>query len=116
MTIRAALLDAPAASGKGKYTGVIDELADESALTEFHVPEVPECDLPPGRYVWEPGKDGKPGTFTDAETIARRSVPSIENAVIAIGAVLEAANFRLPEEFNRWRELAVRRKRATSKP
>jgi len=53
MTIRAVLLDAPAAGGMGVYLRV-DELADETALTERHVPAISACDLPPGKYRWVP--------------------------------------------------------------
>ena len=46
MTLRAALLDA---------TGVylqIDELASDRDLTPQHLPQITECDLPPGQYRW----------------------------------------------------------------
>ena len=53
MTIKAALLDAPAAGGTGVYLRM-DELADESRLTERHVPTVTSCDRPAGQYRWIP--------------------------------------------------------------
>jgi hypothetical protein len=53
MTIKAALLSAPAAGGMGVYLR-IDELADDSQLTDRHVPAVTECDLPAGKYRWLP--------------------------------------------------------------
>lgn len=105
MTIKAALLDAAAASGKGKYIR-IDELADESALTENHVPEVTECDLPPGRYVWDP----KEKTFVDQATIDRRNKPSFELAVIALAGMLEQNGFTLPEETRNYCAWAGERK------
>ncbi len=107
MTIKAALLDAPAASGRGKYLGM-DELADESALTENHVPEITECDLPPGLYVWEPDKR----TFTHQETLASRNAPSMESAVIALAAAVEAAGTRMPEEVTNWINAAGARRAA----
>lgn len=97
-TIRAALLDAPAASGRGKYTGVIDELPDESALTENHVPEITQCDLPAGVYIWEPERK----SFTHEQTVAARSAPSIERAVEALAVTVEALGARLPEEVTAW--------------
>ena len=54
--MKAALLDAPAASGNGVYLR-IDELASAADLTDCHVPTITECDLPPGRYVWVPNAD-----------------------------------------------------------
>jgi hypothetical protein len=57
MGIRAALLDRPALSGQGIFLK-IDEVADESALTERHLPAVKECDLPPGQCVWVPTTNG----------------------------------------------------------
>lgn len=48
MTIRAARIDA-----QGIYQG-IDELADEGALTELHLPLITACDLAVGEYKWIP--------------------------------------------------------------
>jgi hypothetical protein len=51
MTIKAALLD---------ESGVflrMDELAGEGDLTDRHLPEVTECDLPPGLYRWIPSAE-----------------------------------------------------------
>ena len=53
MTIKAALLDAPAASGNGTFLRV-DTLADDRALTDRHVPAITACDLPTGKYLWIP--------------------------------------------------------------
>lgn len=53
MVIKAALLDAPAASGRGVFVRM-DELADQAALTACHVPQIEHCDLPPGAYIWVP--------------------------------------------------------------
>ena len=106
MTIKAALLDAPAASGKGKYTGVIDELQDASALTENHVPEITECDLPPGRYVWDP----KGKTFVDQATIDRRNKPSLELAIVALAGAVEASGVALPDEVRNYCRYAGERR------
>ncbi len=46
MRIKAALLDE-----QGIFLRV-DELDDESQLTDRHLPTITECDLPPGRYRW----------------------------------------------------------------
>ena len=48
MTIKAARLDE-----QGVYQG-IDELADASALTPLHLPQIEACDLAPGLYRWVP--------------------------------------------------------------
>jgi hypothetical protein len=58
MTIKAALLDAPAAGGMGVYVRM-DELPDATALTERHVPAVIVCDLPAGKYRWVPDATGR---------------------------------------------------------
>lgn len=60
MTVRAALLTAPAASGKGLFVRV-DELVDASQLTDRHVPSITVCDLPPERYLWIPDERTRPG-------------------------------------------------------
>lgn len=62
MSIKAALLDAPASSGKGVYLR-IDELPGEAALTDRHVPQITECDLPANEYVWVPNDNDPPGAF-----------------------------------------------------
>lgn len=59
MTVRAALLSAPAASGKGLYLR-IDELAGVEALTECHVPTITTCDLEPGHFLWIPDERKRP--------------------------------------------------------
>lgn len=46
MGIKAALLNE-----QGIFLG-IDELTDAGQLTEQHLPQITECDLPPGRYRW----------------------------------------------------------------
>lgn len=85
MTITAALLDAPASSGKGIYLR-IEELANAADLTDRHVPTVTECDLPSGRYRWIPTDNaGNPygGAFWDVEVIAKLGaelVASLEHA------------------------------------
>ena len=48
MTIRAARIDA-----NGVYLGM-DELASEQELMPFHLPQLGECDNPPGEYLWIP--------------------------------------------------------------
>lgn len=51
MTLKAALLDE-----QGIFLR-IDELDDAEALTERHLPQITDCDLPPGRYRWVPDPD-----------------------------------------------------------
>jgi hypothetical protein len=46
--IKAALLD------EGGVFLRMDELVDESQLTERHVATIASCDLPAGRYQWIP--------------------------------------------------------------
>jgi len=58
MTIKAALLDAPAAGGNGVFLRV-EELAGEAALTDRHVLAITACDLPPGKYRWVPDTNPK---------------------------------------------------------
>lgn len=56
MIISAALLDE-----QGMFLRM-DELASADLLTPQHLPQIRECDLPPGRYLWVPDerthKDG----------------------------------------------------------
>jgi hypothetical protein len=74
--MKAALLSAPAASGKGVYLRMVDVAPDE--ITDRHVPSITECDLPRGRYVWIPGGDPRNtyppneygGTFVAREVLA----------------------------------------------
>ena len=47
MTIKAALLDE-----QGIFL-CIDELVDAGDLTDRHLPQITECDLPPNRYFWQ---------------------------------------------------------------
>lgn len=46
MSVKAALLDA-----QGIYLRM-EELADESQLTDRHLPTITSCDLPAGKYQW----------------------------------------------------------------
>jgi hypothetical protein len=77
--MKAALLDAPAASGKGVFLRMVEVAADE--LTDRHVPTIPECDLEPGRYVWVPNEDPRntrPNAFGGefvAKEILRAGIP-----------------------------------------
>lgn len=48
--IRAARLET--LDGRRVFQG-IDTLADASKLTDDHLPQIGECDLPPGRYFWD---------------------------------------------------------------
>lgn len=57
MTIQAALLD-----DADVYLRM-DELADESALTPRHLPQITVCDLPPGQYKWIAGAGEFGGAF-----------------------------------------------------
>ena len=71
--MKAALLDAPAASGQGIYVRMVEIEAD--ALTDRHLPQITSCDLPSKEYVWLP--DDNPsnpygGAFHSVAVIARR--------------------------------------------
>lgn len=46
MTVKAALLNA-----QGHFIRM-DELEDPAELTVLHLPQITECDLPPGQYKW----------------------------------------------------------------
>lgn len=52
---RAALLDAPADSGRGVYLRMVE--CEGSELTDRHLATITACDLPAGRYVWLPSED-----------------------------------------------------------
>jgi hypothetical protein len=51
MTRRVALLDE-----RGVYIGM-DMVADESQLTDRHLPQITACDLPPGAYRWDAARN-----------------------------------------------------------
>lgn len=90
MKIKAALLTAPPASGKGVFVR-IDEL-EESALTENHLREIAECDRPPNEYVW------RNGTFVHLAALERRSRPDFDLAFAGLCGAVEALGAKLPEQ------------------
>lgn len=47
MTLRAALLD-----GRDIYQGIVE--IEPGQLTDRHLPQIAECDLPVGKYQWVP--------------------------------------------------------------
>jgi hypothetical protein len=70
--MKAALLDAPAASGKGIYLRM-DEL-EAAQLTDRHVATIHACDLPPNEYVWLPhGENIYGGEFFPLRTLQIRA-------------------------------------------
>lgn len=71
---------------RGVYQGV-DELDSAEALTDRHLPEVTECDLPPGKYRWN--RERK--TFEALEHASVRAavdVPSVEEIVYELAGHL----------------------------
>lgn len=104
MKIRAALLTAPPASGKGVFVR-IDELDAEDEITENHLRAVTACDLAPNRYVWVPNTSESArrrfpegGTFVDHAAIARRNRPDGDLAFAGLCGAVEALGGKLPEE------------------
>jgi hypothetical protein len=90
MSIRAARVDA-----EGVFVAV-DELADAAALTARHLIEVPECDLPPGKYRWDGAR------FVPLPAEQRRQAddtPSLEEVVFLIARDLGA---NAPPRVQRW--------------
>jgi hypothetical protein len=107
MTIRAALLDA---------TGVylrMDELAEVSQITESHLSQIIECDLPAGKYRWiADSTNSFGGAFWPLAWIAR-----IEADRFAVQEAAERAAEReriraLPAELRRAARAAARAERA----
>lgn len=106
MTIRAALLDANDVFLR------IDELADESELTDRHVPEVTEVDFAPGAYRWDrvaktftpvPVFDDQSTALSDIEHIVSGAVElallhrgDTSDASIAAGEILAIVRRRYP--------------------
>jgi hypothetical protein len=97
MSIKAALLDAPASSGKGKFVR-IETLKDASELTDRHVSAITECDLPEGRYVWVPGKQ----TFVDERALTILNEPTLDGAVAGLARAVQASGTVLPPETTAW--------------
>jgi hypothetical protein len=70
--MKAALLGAPAASGKGVYLRMVEVAEDQ--LTDRHVPTITECDLPAGEYVWLPhDRNTYGGEFYPRKTLEIRA-------------------------------------------
>jgi len=115
MVIKAALLDAPASSGKGVFVRM-DELADEAALTDRHVAAIKSCDLPADRYVWVPADvdERHPfgGEFVDKAVLEQRNAPDFDVGFQDLCAAIEAAGTPLPPTTKSWLDyMASRRKR-----
>lgn len=91
-TVRAALLD-----GDGVYLGMDDIPAD--LLTDRHLPEVGDCDLPPGKYRWDADRK----TFLPLARPSRDSLPPEAVRAIALGFLaLSAQGAKLPRETQDW--------------
>jgi hypothetical protein len=100
MTIRAARVDA-----QGVFVAV-DELPDETALTARHLPQVAECDLPPGKYQW----DGE--RFVPLPAAQRRQAddtPSLEEVVFLIARDLGEAAAPRVQRWVQWYRKTVDR-------
>jgi hypothetical protein len=77
--MKAALLDAPAASGRGVYLRMV-ELESAAQLTDHHLPQITSCDLPSGEYVWLPDAANSyyGGAFHSLAVLARREELRVE--------------------------------------
>lgn len=108
MTVKAALLDAPAASGKGVFVRM-DTLASEAELTDRHLPEIQACDLPAGRYVWIPGKGSVSGQFVEQRVLARINRPDFDAAFAGLCTAVKASGIELPPDTVSWLAHAQKR-------
>jgi hypothetical protein len=93
MTIKAARLDA-----LGVYQG-IDVLDDPSHLTPEHLPQITECDLPPGRYRWT-GDQFRP--LRAAEVKPGPDIPDLERVVYRLARIMQAQGIPLHGDVERW--------------
>jgi hypothetical protein len=93
MTIRAARLDA-----LGVYQG-IDVLDDASHLTPQHLPQITECDLPPGRYRWT-GIQFMP--LRAAQVKPGPDLPDLERVVYRMAKLMQAQGIPLHGDVQRW--------------
>jgi hypothetical protein len=93
MTIRAARLDA-----LGVYQG-IDVLDDASHLTPQHLPQITECDLPPGRYRWT-GDQFRP--LRAAQVKPGPELPDLERVVYRMAKLMQANGIALHADVERW--------------
>lgn len=78
--VNAALLD----KERQIYLGMVE--VEEDELGPQHLPQIAECDLPPGQYRWEPDKsdpDGLLGSFVPlpSEQRAVEARPTLEQAL-----------------------------------
>lgn len=91
--IRAARIDKD-----GVYLGMED--VPEGELTAEHLPQITECDLPPGKYRWR----AEAGAFVPIDSGFRQIEP---DALAAIHAGLEAvrkSGVKLPKVTTEWLE------------
>jgi hypothetical protein len=93
MTIKAARLDA-----LGVYQG-IDVLDDPSHLTPEHLPQITECDLPPGRYRWT-GDQFRP--LRAAEVKPGPDIPDLERVVYRLARIMQSQGIPLHGDVQRW--------------
>jgi hypothetical protein len=82
--MKAALLDAA-----GIYLGIVE--VDKTELTARHLPQIPECDLEPGRWRWN-GKYMEP--LKAAEIPPEEGAPALEEVVYLL-ATGQAADARV---------------------
>lgn len=102
--VRAARLDAD-----GIYVGM-DEFDDESGLTPLHLPQITECDRPPGKYKWL-ADAGNPfgGAFWPVEYLEKveRARSEAEAEASVKGEMTKRSRMN-PGEHRRARTLAAR--------
>lgn len=78
------------------------ELPDAAALTPDHLPEIDECDLPPGRYFWDEAEK----TFLPIPKAAKRGSADLGAQTINVLALtihtLQTAGMPQPQESLDW--------------
>jgi hypothetical protein len=93
---RVALLD-----DRDVFIGM-DTIADDSQLTDRHLPQISECDLAPGAYRWDAAR----GTFLPLprDSAGRPAdVPSIEEALFELLDVApKVMRFNLTPRLQKW--------------
>lgn len=87
----------------------MDELGDASQLTPLHLPQISECDLPPGKYRWIADASNPYGgafwSLAWLEHVAATAAAAERQAALA-GAI--GAERKKPAEARRPRRLVTR--------
>lgn len=83
----------------GIYVGM-EELPEEE-LTEFHIRDITQCDLPPNKYKWNPEKktfEPLKKTFSKSEIDEPNALTAIVLGLLAV----EEQGIKLPDETRKW--------------